>query len=106
VNVEIPADALGFAVVIATLLGTVFGVKLIVWGKGPIRRLRTGTDDPATSERLAELEQRVEQLSEFATDQAQLLEDYHERLDFTERVLTQQRGGEPKALDPPVGENS
>jgi hypothetical protein len=86
---EIPADALGFAVVIATLVGTAFCVKLIVWGKGPIRRIRGGSDDPVTSERLAELEQRVEQLSEFATDQAQLLVDYHERLDVTERMLTQ-----------------
>ncbi len=103
---EIPADALGFAVVMATFFGAAFGVKLLVWGKGPIRRLRGGSDDPDTSERLAELEQRVEQLAEVATDQAHMLEDYHERLDFTERVLTQQRGEEPKALDPPANENA
>jgi hypothetical protein len=78
----------------ATFFGAAFGVKLLVWGKGPIRRLRGGSDDRDTSERLAELEQ------------AHMLEDYHERLDFTERVLTQQRGEEPKALDPPANENA
>ncbi len=97
---EIPADVLGFAVVLATLIGTAFGVKLLVWGKGPIKRLRSGAADPETDERLTELEQRVEQMSEFMRDQSQLLEDYHERLDFTERMLTQQRGEEPKALEP------
>jgi hypothetical protein len=99
VNVDIPADALGFAVVLATLMGTAFGIKLLVWGKRPIRRLRSGAEDPETDERLAELEQRVEQMSEFMRDQAQQLDDYHERLDFTERMLTKQRGEEPKALE-------
>ena len=96
---DIPADALGFAVVLATLMGTVFGIKLLGWGKGPIKRLRSGAADPETDERLAELEQRVEQMSEFMGDQAQALEDYHERLDFTERMLTQQRAEEQKALE-------
>jgi hypothetical protein len=73
-------------------------VKLLVWGKAPIKRLRSGAGDPETDERLAELEQRVEQMSEFMRDQAQALEDYHERLDFAERMLTQ-RGEEPKALE-------
>jgi len=103
--VEIPADVIGFAVVMATVFGAVFGAKLLVWGKGPIRRIRGGNADPAADERLAELEQRFEQLSEFVGDQSRMLEDYHERLDFTERVLTQQqRGEEGKALEPPPGE--
>jgi len=104
-KVEIPADVIGFAVVMATVFGAVFGAKLLVWGKGPIRRIRGGNADPAADERLAELEQRFEQLSEFVGDQSRMLEDYHERLDFTERVLTQQqRGEEGKALEPPPGE--
>jgi len=102
--VDIPPDALGFAVVIATLFGTAVGVKLLVWGKRPIRRLRTGTNDQATDERLTELEERVQQLSEVVIDQSKLLEDCDARLDFAERVLTQQRGEEPKALDPPAVE--
>lgn len=100
---DIPPDALGFAVVIATLLGTAFGVKLLVWGKGPIRRLRGGTDVGASDERLAELEERVRQLSDLVGDQSRALEDYHERLDFAERVLAQRRGDTPEYLGPPEG---
>ena len=98
---QVPPDALGFAVVFATLFGTAFGVKYLIWGKGPIRRLRGVKDDPMTDERLAELEERVRQLSEIVQEQSHALDDYHERLDFAERVLTQQRGDAPKALDPP-----
>lgn len=98
---EIPADALGFAVVMATLIGTALGVKFLVWGKGPIRKLRGGAGDPAADERLAELQDRVERLSEFVQDQSRLIEEFNERLDFTERVLTQQRGEEQRALEPP-----
>ena len=96
---EIPADVLGFVVVVATMLGAGIGLKVLVWGKGPIRRLRAGAGDSATDERLAELEDRVQRLSDLVADQSQLLEDHHERLDFTERVLTQQRGDEPKGLN-------
>jgi hypothetical protein len=74
VNVDIPADALGFAVVFAALMGTAFCVKLLVWGKAPIKRLRSGAGDPETDERLAELEQRVEQMSEFMREEPKALE--------------------------------
>jgi len=97
--VDIPADALGFAVVLATLIGTAFGIKLLVWGKAPLRRLRSGGGDPDTEERLAELEQRLDQMAEVMRDQSQLLEEVHERMDFTERMLTRQPGEEPKALE-------
>ena len=90
-----------FMGVMAAIFVTAMGWKALVWGR-PIFRLRTSTDDPATNERLAEVEERVQQLSEVVMDQSQLLEDYHERLDFTERLLTQQQGGEPKALGPPA----
>jgi len=89
---DIPADALGFAVVLATLMGTAFGIKLLVWGKAPLRKLRSSTGDSDMDERLAELEQRLEQMSEFMRDQAQQIEDYHERLDFAERMLTKAAG--------------
>lgn len=99
---EIPPDALGFAVVIATLMGTALGVKLLVWGKGPIRKLRGGAGDP-DAERVAELEQRIDKLAEFVRDQSRLIEDVHERLDFTERVLTQKKADDAPALEPPAG---
>ena len=97
-TMEIPADALGFAVVIATLLGTAFGIKLLVWGKAPLRKLRSGRGDSDTDERLAELEQRVEQIADFMRDQTRQIEDCHERLDFAERMLT--AAAEPRVDDP------
>lgn len=93
-------DILGFVVVMATLMATAFGVKRLFVGKGPIRRLRSSTDNPATSERIAEQEERVEKLSEFVMDQSQLLGDYDERLDFTERLLGQQQEEAPKVPEP------
>jgi hypothetical protein len=96
--VQIPPDALGFAVVVATFFGAAIGVKLLVWGKGPIRRLR-GTTDPTADERFSEVEERVQQLAEFVSEQSRLLEEYHERLDFTERLLTQRQPDEPKIRD-------
>jgi hypothetical protein len=98
--VEIPADALGFAVVVATLIGTAFGVKLLVWGKEPFKKLRSGATDVNTEERLAELEEHVSELSALVREQSVQLADYDERLDFAERVIAQQRG-EPKGLEPP-----
>ncbi len=93
----IPPDALGFAVVLATLLGTAFGVKFLVWGKRPLRSLRGTADEAATDERLTDLEERVRQLSDVAMEQSRLLEEHHERLDFTERMLTRGRSEEPTA---------
>ena len=103
---EIPPDALGFAVVIATMLGTVWGVKLLVWGKGPIRRIRGGSDTAASDERLTDVEEQVQQLSELVREQSHMLEDYQERLDFAERVLAQRPADERKAVEPPAAEHS
>lgn len=91
------ADLLEPAVVFATLLGTAFGVKLLIWGKGPIRKVRGGPDHPALEQRFAELEERLEQVSELVVQQSEQLAETQERLDFTERVLTQRRLEEPKA---------
>jgi hypothetical protein len=99
--VQVPPDALGFAVVVATLFASAFGVKFLVWGKGPIRRIRGGGEESAVDERLIDLEERVQRLSEIVRDQALALDDYHERLDFAERVISQRGGDEPNALKPP-----
>ena len=50
-------DLLEPVVVFATLLGTAFGVKMLVWGKGPIKRLKRSADDPAIGQRLTRLEE-------------------------------------------------
>ena len=87
----------------ACLAGT--GAKLLLWGRRPIFGLRDSTDDPASNQRLVDLEDRVDELAEVAVNQSQLLKDYHERLDFTERLLTE-RQEEPTAPELPAGERS
>ncbi len=89
------------AVVFATLLGVAFGVKLLVWGKGPLKRVRGGSPDSALEERVAELGDRCQQLAELLADQERRLEDHDERLDFAERLLTRQRADEAKPALPP-----
>ena len=86
------------AVVFATLLGTAFGVKLLIWGKGPIKKVRAPEDRKALERRLEELE---EHLSELASRQEYRLAELEERLDFTERVLTQHREEATRGLEPP-----
>jgi len=94
-------DLLEPAIVFATLLGTAFGVKLLIWGKGPIRRIRHSADHPALEQRVAELESRWEQVSELMLHQTDRLTEAEERLDFAERMLTRQRADEPQGLEPP-----
>lgn len=86
------------AVVFATLLGVAFGVKLLIWGKGPIRRVRAPEDHSALEQRVAELEDHMRDVAQHQTDRIAELE---ERLDFTERVFTQKQEGSPKAIEPP-----
>jgi uncharacterized coiled-coil protein SlyX len=99
-------DLLEPVVIFATLLGTAFGVKLLIWGKGPIRRIRRSEDDPAPAQRITELEDRVERSNDVIAHQAEQLDELNERLDFTERMLTRQRAEPPKALDGPNRETS
>jgi hypothetical protein len=94
-------DLLEPAVVFGTLLGVAFGVKLLVWGKGPIKRLRGSAQPQDLERRVAELEERWEQWSELTAQHADQIADLEERLDFTERMLTRQRAEQPRALDPP-----
>jgi hypothetical protein len=94
-------DLLEPAVVFGTLLGVAFGVKLLIWGKGPIRRLKGSGQHPDLERRVAELEERWEQWSELTAQQADQIAEVEERLDFAERLLTRQRAEQPPALDPP-----
>ena len=94
-------DLIEPAVIFATLLGTAFGVKLLVWGKGPIKKRRRLEQDDALRRRVAEMEERWEQWSELVAQQADQLADMDERLDFAERMLTRQRAEEQKALESP-----
>jgi hypothetical protein len=94
-------DLLEPVVAFATILGIAFGVKLLIWGKGPIRQIRRGAASPEQEQRLAELEERMERLAEQMMRQADRLEDHDERLDFTERMLTRHRAEEPRALRDP-----
>jgi len=89
------------AVVFATLLGTAFGVKLLIWGKGPIKRTRRPADDQALAQRVSELEERWEHWSDLAAQQADQIAELEERVDFAERVLTRNSMDEPKALENP-----
>ena len=93
------ADLLEPAVVFATLLGTAFGVKLLIWGKGPLRRSRGAPEYRALEQRFAELEERLVQVSELVVQQSEQLAETQERLDFAERVLTQRRLEDPKSGD-------
>ncbi len=95
------ADLLEPAVVFATLLGTAFGVKLLIWGKGPIRKVRGGPEHSALERRLNDIEERLAQVADLVVQQSEQLTEAQERLDFAERVLTQRRLEEPKAGDGP-----
>ena len=94
-------DLIEPAVIFGTLLGTAFGVKLLIWGKGPIKRVRRAEEQPALASRIAELEDRLDQSNDIIAHQAELLDDVLERMDFTERMLTQHKDGERRALESP-----
>lgn len=88
-------------VAFSVMLGVAFGVKFLIWGKGPIRRVHRPAEHQALEQRVAELEERWEQLSEVIMRQADQIADHDERMDFAERMLTRQRAEEPKALENP-----
>jgi hypothetical protein len=91
-------------VIFATLFGTAFGVKLLIWGKGPIRRVRSAEQSPALTQRINELEDRLEESNEVIRHQAELLDDVVERMDFAERILTRHRDDQPKGLGSPTAD--
>ena len=85
-------DLLEPGMILGTLLGTAFGVKILIWGKGPIKRVRGGgTDQSALENHVTDLEDRLERIAEFCASQTARLEDLDERIDFAERLLTRDR---------------
>jgi hypothetical protein len=94
-------DLLEPAVVFGTLMGVAFGVKFLIWGKGPIKRLKATASQVELERRVAELEERWEQWSELTAQQADQIAEVEERLDFAERLLTRQRAEQSRALDRP-----
>jgi len=91
-------DLLEPAVVFATLLGTAFGVKLLIWGKGPIKKVRQPEVTAELSDRVSELEERLEQSNDVIAHQAELLDEVIERVDFSERLLARYKDEPPKGL--------
>jgi hypothetical protein len=71
-------------------------------GRAVIERVRgrTGTNE----EDLLQLQDEIERLHTQIADQDQRFEEMHERLDFTERLLTNRSGAEegPKETPTPV----
>ena len=88
-------------VVFATLFGVAFGVKFLVWGKGPIRRPRLPADVPELDQRLTDIEERLEQTAGVLGQLTDQLADVDERMEFTERVLARRRMNTPPALELP-----
>ncbi len=88
-------------VVFGTLLGLAFGVKFLVWGRGSIRDIRRRGDSSALEQRVLELEERLDQSSHLAEDQAARIDELDERLDFAERLMTRGRVDKPSALPKP-----
>jgi len=94
-------DLIEGPLIISFLVGISYVVKLMFWGKGPIRRLKGSAEPEALERRIAELEERWEHhLSQVESLHAGRLEELEERVDFTERLLAQRRQeGPPPALD-------
>ncbi len=84
-------------IVILSFLGALtFGAKTMIWGKGPLRSAKGAEHHGALEQRVADLEDLLEQQHvEFIDRQA----DLEERLDFAERMLAQQR--QPQLGSPP-----
>ncbi len=74
-------------IVLATLVGLSYAVKVLFWGRGPVRRIKGNAQQQALEERLADLEDRLDHAEGRHGEQ---LADLEERLDFAERLLAQQ----------------
>ena len=75
-------------IILTFLSGLALGVKHMIWGKGPLRRVRGGEHDSALEQRVVELEDLLEQRQHELLDRQA---DLEERLEFAERMLTQRR---------------
>jgi hypothetical protein len=85
-------------VILMTLVGLTYAVKVMFWGKGPIRRIKGSAQQQALEERLADLEDRWEQLEVHHEGQ---VADLEERLEFAERLLSQQQSHKLYAPEEP-----
>lgn len=85
-------------VILTFLSGLAYGAKLMVFGKGPIRRLKQSDDVQHLEQRISDLEYLLEQQHGEVLDRHA---DFEERLEFAERMLTQNKAKElhsPSAL--------
>jgi hypothetical protein len=86
-------------IVILSFLGALtYGAKVMIWGKGPVRKLKSSDDTEALKQRIAELEDLLEQQHLEVLDRHA---DLEERLEFAERMLTQNRANELEAPSEP-----
>ena len=97
-------DLLEPVVIFGTLLGMAFGVKLLVWGKGPIKRNRQPANLPDLDQRLSDIEERLEQTAGVLGQLTDQLADVDERMEFSERMLARRRMDTPPGLEPPAGD--
>ena len=85
-------------VILSFLSLLTYGAKTMIWGKGPIRKLKKSKDTDELEQRIADLEDILEQ-HHLETLERQT--DLEERLDFAERIIAQQQA---KQLNVPVDE--
>lgn len=88
---------------VAAMFGGAFCLKYWIWGRGPILRRREFAGDGLVGQRLADLEERLEDSAEVIAQQSERIADLEERLDFTERLLTRDERrqlDEPRAVTP------
>ncbi len=86
-------------IVILSFLGALtWGAKTMIWGKGPLRRIKNSEDTEPLKQRIAELEDLLEQQHLEVLDRHA---DLEERLEFAERMLTQNRAKELQAPSEP-----
>ncbi len=82
-------------IVILSFLGLLtYGAKVMIWGRGPLRKLKDSEDTEGLKQRIAELEDLLEQQHLEVLDRHA---DLEERLEFAERMLTQNRVKELEA---------
>jgi len=76
----------------AAMFGVTAGCKLMIWGRGPIWKGRRKMENSDVEVGFQELEERLElQVFEIEERYASRVVDLEERLDFAERMLSQQR---------------
>jgi hypothetical protein len=84
---DVNPEVIEIACIFTVLIGATWCVKAIFWGRGPVRRARDSEEVTALEERMAELEDRLSDLSD---DHRRHTAELEERLDFTERMLTRE----------------